>query len=39
MSETSSFPPPVPGLQFLALFNVELGIPQELGFSHRGWGI
>jgi hypothetical protein len=31
MVESNVFPPPVPGLQFLALFRVELGIPQELG--------
>ncbi len=30
-SPLNQFPPPVPGLDFLALFNVNLGSPQELG--------
>lgn len=28
---SNSFPAPVPGLEFLALFTVDLGTPQELG--------
>jgi hypothetical protein len=31
MSDNKPFAPPVPGLEFLALFSVELGTPQELG--------
>jgi hypothetical protein len=27
----NQYPPPVPGLEFLAIFTVELGVPQELG--------
>jgi hypothetical protein len=30
-SLSTQYPPPVPGLEFLAIFTVELGPPQELG--------